>query len=161
MTDPVEPPEVTAWKQATRLESQTGAFRMMRAGDALAAALVAAREEHEIAHRGRMHAIDALHRAEVVRLSLARRSALRRADWRIVAAEAERDRLRETLRAIDTEGVYEDDEPVAGVRAAFNAGTKGITSPPTIVNCTCGLIEHNLACPLRVQGAESIEESNS
>jgi len=80
---------------------------------------------------------------------------------RAETAEAERDRLREALRAIfdsvvldrggiertdaitsardalaatstDTEGFYEDDEPVAGVRAAFNAGTKGITSALTI-----------------------------
>jgi len=32
-----------------------------------------------------------------------------------------------------------------------------------MVNCTCGLIEwdeHNLACPLRVQGAESTESPN-
>jgi len=75
MTDPVEPPEVAAWKQATLLKNQTDEFNVMRRGNALAAALVAAREEYEVAHRSRMHAIDALYRVE-----------------------AERDRLREALQ---------------------------------------------------------------
>jgi len=36
----------------------------------------------------------------------------------------------------DAEGFYEDDEPVAGVRAAFNAGSKGVMSAPTICATT-------------------------
>ena len=38
----------------------------------------------------------------------------------------------DALAGTSPEGFYEDDEPVAGVRAAFNAGSKGVMSAPTI-----------------------------
>jgi len=84
MTDPVEPPEVAAWKAVRNADGCWDDIvnHQVTAGDALAAALVAAREEYEVAHRGRMHAIDALHRVEAERDE----------------ARAERVRLREALR---------------------------------------------------------------
>ena len=104
MSDPVAPPEVVLWNKAAAVQDEELLFY---AGQALAAALVAAREEYEVAHRGRMHAIDALQRVE-----------------------AERDEARDLLKAAlldlvveeDDDGAYMPGELPDQIRA-FLAGT--------------------------------------
>jgi len=120
MTDPVEPPEVAAWKQATLLKNQTDEFNIMRTGNALAAALVAAREEYEIAHRGRTHDLRALRRERDEAGHLRKELEL------ILDAGDEADRLREALRAIfdsvvlDRGGIERTDA-ITSARAALAA----------------------------------------
>jgi len=83
VTDPIEPPDLDAWKRrAETAEAER---------DTLEHVCELWRERDEIAHRGRMHAIDALHRLEAEAHELSER---------VLAAEAERDRLRRALQRI-------------------------------------------------------------